>query len=175
MTDSKRSTTEDADSDSQKHVVSCSSKEPSKHKKRRKSTESKEEAKKMKRKKVKKEHKKKKKHKSKHSSSPECFGPMPSTSFAEISEPTKSERIDDVGPCDKRVMVPMTKEQWEKERQKIRHVFDPETGRNRLVRGNGEILEEIVSKKRHEEINKQATSGDGLFYQFKAGLVKTTK
>lgn len=166
----RRNTTEDVGSDSQKQFVSCIEKKPRKHKKRRKSTES-TEKKKTKKKKAKKEHKKSKKHKSKHSrhSSPESFGPVPPTSSAAISESRKCEQVDEVSR-NERVMVPMTKEEWEKERNTIRHVFDPETGRNRLVRGNGEILEEIVSKKRHAEINKQATFGDGIFYQFKAGL-----
>ena len=116
-------------------------------------------------------------------------------------------------------MVPMTKEEHEKQKSKVRRVFDPETGRNRyfymislhfrgrilngrsneffyfnikeyklrvlifkglnhthvienvkqellvedlwviamsfrLVRGDGEIIEEVVSYQRHKEINK---------------------
>ena len=35
----------------------------------------------------------------------------------------------------------------------------------RLVRGDGEILEEIVSQARHKEINRTATSGDGASFQ----------
>ena len=35
----------------------------------------------------------------------------------------------------------------------------------RLVRGDGEILEEIVSEARHKEINRTATSGDGASFQ----------
>jgi len=69
-----------------------------------------------------------------------------------------------------KVPAPMTKEQWEEKRNVIRKVYDEETGRQRLVRGDGEILEEIVSKKRHAEINKQATAGDGNFFQKKLGF-----
>ena len=36
----------------------------------------------------------------------------------------------------------------------IRKVYDPDTGRHRLVKGSGEILEEIVSYNRHKDINR---------------------
>ena len=35
----------------------------------------------------------------------------------------------------------------------------------RLIRGDGEVLEEIVSAARHKEINRIATSGDGASFQ----------
>ncbi|KAI0235262.1 hypothetical protein LSAT2_014241 [Lamellibrachia satsuma] len=72
----------------------------------------------------------------------------------------------------RRTLKPMTKEEWEKKQSEVCRVYDPETGRNRLVRGEGEIIEEIVSRDRHKEINKLATRGDGMFYQLKAGLAK---
>ena len=75
-----------------------------------------------------------------------------------------------------RRMVPMTKEEWEKQQVSrhllrfssgtdlihgfnssqnvIRKVYDPDTGRHRLVKGSGEILEEIVSYSRHKDINR---------------------
>lgn len=62
--------------------------------------------------------------------------------------------------------APMTKEEWEKSQSVVRRVYD-ETGRSRLIKGDGEILEEIVSRERHREINRQATLGDGLFFQNK--------
>lgn len=68
-------------------------------------------------------------------------------------------------------MRPMTKEEWEKKQNTIRRVYDPETGRNRLVRGDGEIIEEIVSKGRHKEINQQSTKGDALYYAMKMGTL----
>ena len=37
----------------------------------------------------------------------------------------------------------------------------------RLIKGDGEILEEIVSRERHREINRQATLGDGVYFQNK--------
>ena len=40
-------------------------------------------------------------------------------------------------------------------------VYDEDTGRTRLVKGDGEILEECVSQFRHKEINKAATEADG--------------
>lgn len=70
----------------------------------------------------------------------------------------------------KRSMVPMTKEEYEKQQAQVRRVYDPDTGRHRLVKGTGEILEEIVSKDRHKAINKTATQGDGAFFQASLGL-----
>ncbi|KAI5091401.1 putative peptide chain release factor C12orf65-like, mitochondrial isoform X1 [Silurus meridionalis] len=49
---------------------------------------------------------------------------------------------------------PLTKEEYEARQSVIRRVVDLETGRTRLVRGDGEILEEIVSKDKHKELNK---------------------
>lgn len=37
----------------------------------------------------------------------------------------------------------------------------------RLIKGDGEVIEEIVSKERHKDINKQATKGDGEFFSSK--------
>ncbi|KAI5695657.1 hypothetical protein M8J75_001502 [Diaphorina citri] len=64
-----------------------------------------------------------------------------------------------------KAMAPMSKEEWEKKQNEIRRVYDQETGRYRLIKGDGEVLEEIVSRSRHREINKQATAGDGNFFQ----------
>lgn len=68
-------------------------------------------------------------------------------------------------------MKPMTKEEWDARQSVIRKVVDPETGRIRLIKGDGEVLEEIVTKEKHREINKQATRGDGLAFQMRAGLL----
>uniref|UniRef100_A0A2H6N0E0 ADP-ribosylation factor-like protein 6-interacting protein 4 n=1 Tax=Micrurus carvalhoi TaxID=3147026 RepID=A0A2H6N0E0_9SAUR len=69
-------------------------------------------------------------------------------------------------------MKPMTKEEWDARQSVIRKVLDPETGRMRLIKGDGEILEEIVTKDRHKEINKQANRGDGLSFQMKMGMLQ---
>jgi hypothetical protein len=65
-------------------------------------------------------------------------------------------------------MVPMSKEEYDKEQSKIREVYDPLSGRVRLVRGSGEIVERIVSSTAHRQINSLATSGDG--YAFSKGI-----
>lgn len=36
---------------------------------------------------------------------------------------------------------------------------------SRLIRGDGEVVEEMVSRDRHRDINRQATAGDGQFFQ----------
>lgn len=69
-------------------------------------------------------------------------------------------------------MKPMTKEEYDAKQSVIRRVVDPETGRTRLIKGDGEVLEEIVSQERHKEINKQATKGDGLTFQMRTGMLQ---
>jgi Nuclear RNA-splicing-associated protein len=59
---------------------------------------------------------------------------------------------------------PVTREQYEAERSVVRQVYDAETGRVRLVRGTGEIVEQIVSRDDHLRINRTATRGDGASY-----------
>jgi Nuclear RNA-splicing-associated protein len=60
-----------------------------------------------------------------------------------------------------RMMIPMTMEAWERQQAQVRHVYDEESGRYRLVKGSGEIVERIVSKTDHAAINQTATRGDG--------------
>eukprot|EP01083_Nonionella_stella_P223216 795737_1 len=61
-------------------------------------------------------------------------------------------------------MKPMSKEEYEKLQSTIREVYDPLSGRYRLVRGTGEIIERIVSRSDHERINQIATRGDGTSF-----------
>lgn len=63
--------------------------------------------------------------------------------------------------------VPESKKEYDQRQSQIRRVVDPETGRTRLIKGDGEVLEEIVRKDKHKEINKQATKVDGEFFQEK--------
>ena len=65
-------------------------------------------------------------------------------------------------------MIPMRKEDWDVQQAVVREVFDEETGRTRLVKGSGEIIERIVSKEQYRQINKLATQGDGSSYMVKA-------
>jgi hypothetical protein len=65
-------------------------------------------------------------------------------------------------------MIPMSKEEYDKEQSKVREVYDPLSGRVRLVKGSGEIIERIVSSSTHRQINALATSGDG--YAFSKGI-----
>ncbi len=83
---------------------------------------------------------------------------------------------------------PMTKAEYDDRQSVIRKVYDEDTGRMRLgikknflkvcclkhietfsynfsVKGDGEIIEEIVSASRQKEINKSATKGDGDSFQ----------
>lgn len=59
---------------------------------------------------------------------------------------------------------PMTQKQYLELQSQIREVTDPQTGRTRLVRGTGEIIERIVSRSEHSMLNARATLGDGSGY-----------
>ncbi|CAH0553293.1 unnamed protein product [Brassicogethes aeneus] len=68
--------------------------------------------------------------------------------------------------------APITKEEWEKQQSVVRRVYDETTGRHRLIKGDGEVIEEIVSRDRHKAINQQATKGDGEFFQNQLAKLK---
>eukprot|EP00124_Ichthyophonus_hoferi_P003334 Ihof_evm4s283 gene=Ihof_evmTU4s283 len=57
----------------------------------------------------------------------------------------------------RRLMAPISHTDHVKQESKINRVFDNDTGRWRLVKGSGEIVEEIVSKDQQRIINKMAT------------------
>lgn len=80
-----------------------------------------------------------------------------------IAQPAKlaSAATPPIETTQKRAMVPMSREQYEAQRKQVREVFDEESGRYRLMRGDGEIIERIVSRGAHEQINQNATRGDG--------------
>lgn len=61
--------------------------------------------------------------------------------------------------------MPMTREEWEKQESVMRRVYDQDTGRHRLIKGSGEVMEECVSRDRHRAINKAATQVDGEVFQ----------
>jgi len=59
----------------------------------------------------------------------------------------------------------MTREEHERQQSVVREVYDLATGRHRLVRGDGEIIERIVPRRVHEQINRTATRMDGRDFQ----------
>lgn len=61
--------------------------------------------------------------------------------------------------------APETKEAYEKRQSILRRVVDEETGRTRLIKGDGEIIEEMVTRERHQQINKQATKTDAQNFE----------
>ncbi|XP_041348976.1 ADP-ribosylation factor-like protein 6-interacting protein 4 [Gigantopelta aegis] len=155
-----------------RHTSNDRSKDKKSHKRRHSShsDSSSVERKKKKKKKKKKKHKKLKEEKNKSSEAVKLKECGDANSSEKIGK-KETEAKESIGPTPK-MMAPMTKEAWEKQQSVIRHVIDETTGRRRLVKGDGEILEEIVSKERHQEINKQATMGDALHYQVQMGLLK---
>ena len=58
-------------------------------------------------------------------------------------------------------MQPMSKDDYDQEQAVVREVYDPLSGRMRLVKGSGEVIERIVSHTDHRHINARATAGDG--------------
>ena len=67
-------------------------------------------------------------------------------------------------PKKRNCMAPMTKEAYDVQQSVVREVYDPSTGRTRLIRGSGEVIEKIVRKDEHFQINKMATFGDGMSF-----------
>ncbi|XP_046656914.1 ADP-ribosylation factor-like protein 6-interacting protein 4 [Daphnia pulicaria] len=138
------------------------------------SSESSEDEKAKKRKKKNKKSKaKKKKAKLEASIVKAVITEIPLTLPVSVSQ-TKPTLETNVGPHidlnSSKIRAPMTKEEYEKQQNTLKWIVDPETGRRRLIRGSGEIMEEIVSRERHQAINKQATIADGNFFQAQANL-----
>ncbi|KAH8311785.1 hypothetical protein KR044_008039 [Drosophila immigrans] len=72
--------------------------------------------------------------------------------------------------------APETPEEYQRRQSQIRREVDPVTGRTRLIKGDSEVLEEIVSKERHQSINKKATSGDGDYFEMESlGAARAAK
>jgi hypothetical protein len=78
---------------------------------------------------------------------------------------TKNRAISDLGGSRKVDCGPLTREAYEKAQSVLRHMFDPLSGRTRLIKGDGEVMEEIVSRSQHRAINKAATAWDGYVFQ----------
>lgn len=96
-----------------------------------------------------------------------------STGIQKAGQAKRIDEIEEHAPL--RMMVPMSKEEYEKEQSKIRQVYDPESGRYRMVRGSGEIIESIVSRADHQRINQQATRGDGASFARSTLLAATRR
>ncbi|XP_065663599.1 ADP-ribosylation factor-like protein 6-interacting protein 4 isoform X2 [Hydra vulgaris] len=67
-------------------------------------------------------------------------------------------------------MAPMTKEEFDKQQSVVRRVYDAATGRHRLIKGDGEVIEEIVTYSRHKQINKMSTQMDGKSFAASIGI-----
>lgn len=159
---------------------SSSTSERSHQRKRKKLHESKEKRKKKKvRRKEKKRHKKSKKREHEKSNTDEgekeeAIQPHPEHNTLNIpGESTRSQGsqapehapttsvLESPTESTRARLAPMSREEYEKEQSVVREVFDEESGRWRLVRGSGEIIERIVSRGDHQRINQRATQGDG--------------
>ncbi|XP_067617490.1 ADP-ribosylation factor-like protein 6-interacting protein 4 [Eurosta solidaginis] len=69
--------------------------------------------------------------------------------------------------------TPVTPEEYHQRQNQMRRVVDSSTGRVRLIRGDGEVMEEIVTKEQHTKINNLATKTDGeIFQKNTVGIIK---
>lgn len=117
--------------------------------------------------------KKKKSKKCKKKSKHEKHSALPSSSSSRTKLDKEEEKEDYGIPLElmnTKAKAPERKEEYEKRQSIIRKVYDEETGRHRLIRGDGEVIEEIVTKKAHDDINKTATQSDGSTFQNRLGL-----
>ena len=101
--------------------------------------------------------------------SQEILPPTASMKSSTLTEPKvpldqQSLQSPKAPPTRKRSMVPMSKAEYDKQQATVRHVFDEASGRMRLIRGSGEVVEQLVSRAQHDAINKNATRGDGAFF-----------
>lgn len=102
-----------------------------------------------------KSHKSKKKHKDRNEK----------RKSKKIKKHLKDEKKIPLDLMNNKSHAPETPEEYQKRQSRLRKEIDPVTGRMRLIKGDGEVLEEIVSRDRHKAINKEATQGDGTFFQ----------
>ncbi|BFF91176.1 ADP-ribosylation factor-like protein 6-interacting protein 4 [Drosophila madeirensis] len=130
-------------------------------------------------KKSKKKHKEKRKphkekHKSKkskkHTKQKDATPPLP-IQAAPQEQPAPPDMSSDedfaipIALMNSKSHAPETPEEYQRRQSQIRREVDPVTGRIRLIKGDSEVLEEIVSRERHTDINKKATRGDGEYYE----------
>ncbi|XP_039490850.1 ADP-ribosylation factor-like protein 6-interacting protein 4 [Drosophila santomea] len=108
--------------------------------------------------------KKSKKHSRKKEESPPISSPTPIQPESSNQEEEEDFAIP-IALMNSKSHAPETPEEYQRRQSQIRREVDPVTGRVRLIKGDSEVLEEIVTKERHMEINKKATRGDGEFYE----------
>jgi len=77
--------------------------------------------------------------------------------ITKIIGPPKIAIIDEIKELKRKPMIPMSQEEYIKKSNQISEVFDPDTGRTRLVKGSGEIIEKIVSRDQQNAIRKMAS------------------
>ena len=77
-----------------------------------------------------------------------------SESFARGDSRTSVATIAEAPKPGNKPKGPMTQAEYQKLQSQIREVYDPQSGRTRLVRGTGEIVERIVSSSEHANLNR---------------------
>lgn len=76
------------------------------------------------------------------------------------------EEYDKVGAFACRYMTNALTNVVSQQQKTVREVYDPDTGRVRLVRGTGEIIEQIVSRERHQELNKVSSLSLSIYRSY---------
>lgn len=87
-----------------------------------------------------------------------------STLAASATAPTNPTKSDSPPNKPSAAKGPMTQAQYQQLHSQIHEVIDPHTGRTRWQRGTGEIVERIVSREQHMNLNLCATRGDGASF-----------
>ena len=91
-------------------------------------------------------------------------GPSAPAELLEAGPPPPAAAGDDGGDAAldvavrRSVVLPMSRSEAEAAAAVTRRVFEPDTGRTRLVKASGEIVEEIVSKQRQHAIRHRAST-----------------
>jgi len=74
-----------------------------------------------------------------------------------IGPPKITAAIDETKELKRKTLIPMTQQEFIKKSNEISEIFDPDTGRTRLIKGSGEIIEKIVSRDQQNSIRKMAS------------------
>ncbi|KAH6582343.1 hypothetical protein BASA60_001983 [Batrachochytrium salamandrivorans] len=101
---------------------------------------------------------------------------IPTTASAIRSDPSAQHRHVPLCPpatVPKRpCLIPQSQKEYLAEQSVLRKVYDADSGRTRLIRGSGEVVEEIVTRDQQRFINATSTASDGAM--FIQGLTRLT-
>ncbi|KAJ1334273.1 hypothetical protein BSLG_008108 [Batrachochytrium salamandrivorans] len=107
-------------------------------------------------------------HKSHSSSKSRSSGSILSLTLASLKTQPPIPALPQHRPC----LIPQSQKEYLAEQSVLRKVYDADSGRTRLIRGSGEVVEEIVTRDQQRFINATSTASDGAM--FIQGLTRLT-